>query len=56
MGAEIEKLVLDFVGAAYGALRAAVAALGVPSHVVAPAVWKRHWRLSADKEQAQCES
>lgn len=40
-------------GAAYGALRAAAAALGVPSHVVTPATWKRHWRLSADKEQAR---
>jgi crossover junction endodeoxyribonuclease RuvC len=40
-------------GAAYGALRAAVAASGVPLHVVAPGVWKRHFRLSADKEQAR---
>ena len=31
-------------GAAYGALRASVVALGIPLHVVAPGVWKRHWQ------------
>lgn len=40
-------------GAAYGALRAVVAALAVPSHLVAPAVWKRFYGLDADKEKAR---
>lgn len=40
-------------GAAYGALRAAVAALGIPSHLVSAAKWKRSYGLSADKEKSR---
>ena len=40
-------------GAAYGALRAVVAACQIPTTLVTPAVWKKHYRLSADKEQAR---
>lgn len=40
-------------GVAYGALRAAVVAIGCPVHLVSPSVWKRHFRLSADKEAAR---
>lgn len=40
-------------GAAYGAIRAAVAVLEIPTHLVTPAVWKRHFRLSADKEMSR---
>lgn len=37
-------------GEAYGALKAVVAALDIPCHLVTPAKWKQHFRLSADKE------
>jgi hypothetical protein len=37
-------------GAAYGALRAVVSVLGIPTHLVSAAKWKAHFRLSADKE------
>jgi hypothetical protein len=40
-------------GAAYGTLRAVIAACGVPQSLVAPVVWKRHYRLGADKEAAR---
>lgn len=40
-------------GMAYGALRAVVAAMQVPTHLVTPAKWKGHFRLSADKEQTR---
>lgn len=40
-------------GVAYGALRALVVALGIPHSVVSPAVWKRHFGLSSDKEQSR---
>lgn len=40
-------------GAAYGALQACVIACWVPLHRVTPSVWKRHFRLGADKEQAR---
>lgn len=40
-------------GAAYGALRAAVAVCQIPQHLVAPTVWKRHFKLSSDKEEAR---
>ncbi|MDT3686483.1 MAG: hypothetical protein RO009_15725 [Pseudorhodoplanes sp.] len=40
-------------GAAYGALCGVVAALGIPSHRVAPAVWKRHFKLDRDKEKSR---
>lgn len=37
-------------GMAYGALRAVVTAMQVPVHLVHPTVWKRHFRLTAEKE------
>jgi len=40
-------------GAAYGALRAVVAALEIPQHIVGPAVWKRHFSLDKDKERSR---
>lgn len=40
-------------GQAYGTVRGVVAALGVPTHLVTPGLWKRHWRLGSDKEQAR---
>ena len=39
-------------GAAYGALRAVAAALGVPTRIVAPTTWKRHWRLRTKNKPA----
>jgi hypothetical protein len=40
-------------GSVYGGLRGVVAACGIPQYLVVPTVWKRHFRLSADKEQAR---
>jgi hypothetical protein len=40
-------------GTAYGAVRGVLGALRVPMHLVAPGLWKRHYRLGADKEQAR---
>ena len=40
-------------GMAYGALWAVVVASGIPLHRVSPTVWKKHFHLSADKEQAR---
>ncbi len=40
-------------GAAYGALQACVIACWVPLHRVTPTVWKRHFKLSAEKEDAR---
>lgn len=40
-------------GMAYGALRAAVAACEVPTHLVTPAKWKAHFRLDSDKEKSR---
>lgn len=40
-------------GMAAGVVRGIVSALGVPTHLVAPTVWKRHFRLSKDKEEAR---
>jgi crossover junction endodeoxyribonuclease RuvC len=40
-------------GAAYGALQACVIACWIPLHRVTPSVWKRHFKLDADKEQAR---
>lgn len=40
-------------GVAYGALRALVVACGIPHSLVSPVVWKRHFKLSADKEEAR---
>jgi crossover junction endodeoxyribonuclease RuvC len=40
-------------GAAYGTIFGVLAALEIPAHVVTPGVWKKHFRLGADKEQAR---
>ena len=40
-------------GAAYGTVRGVIAALEIPVHLVTPGKWKKHFRLSADKEQAR---
>lgn len=40
-------------GMAYGALRAVVAAMQIPTHLVTPQAWKRHFRLGADKEESR---
>lgn len=40
-------------GHAAGTVRGVLAALHVPTRLVTPGVWKRHWRLDADKERAR---
>jgi hypothetical protein len=40
-------------GVSYGLVRGAVLALGIPTHLVTPGMWKRHFRLDADKEKAR---
>lgn len=40
-------------GQAFGVVRGVVSALGIPIHLVAPTVWKRHFKLSKDKEEAR---
>lgn len=40
-------------GAGYGMVRGVIAALDVPTHLVTPAAWKKHFRLGSDKEQAR---
>jgi crossover junction endodeoxyribonuclease RuvC len=40
-------------GASYGAVRGVLAALQIRAHLVAPAVWKKHFRLDSDKEKAR---
>jgi hypothetical protein len=40
-------------GTVYGALRAVVSVLQIPQHLVTPAKWKAHFRLSKDKEEAR---
>jgi hypothetical protein len=40
-------------GAAYGAVLGCLAACAVPTQLVAPSVWKRHFRLGADKEESR---
>jgi hypothetical protein len=40
-------------GASYGAVRSVLAALLIPTHLIAPAVWKKHFRLDSDKEKAR---
>jgi len=37
-------------GQAFGTVQGILAALKVPTHLVAPVTWKRHFRLPADKE------
>lgn len=40
-------------GVAFGVIRGVVSALGIPTHLVAPTRWKKHFRLPADKEAAR---
>lgn len=40
-------------GCSYGQARGVVAALRIPLHLVTPNVWKKHFRLSSDKEQSR---
>jgi crossover junction endodeoxyribonuclease RuvC len=40
-------------GASYGALLGVIGALGIPSQLVTPTKWKRHFNLDADKEKAR---
>ena len=40
-------------GASYGSIRGVLVALQIRSHLVAPAVWKKHFRLDSDKEKAR---
>jgi crossover junction endodeoxyribonuclease RuvC len=40
-------------GASYGAVRGVLAALQIRTHLVAPAVWKKHFRLDSDKEKSR---
>lgn len=40
-------------GVAYGALRAVVAVLEIPCHLVTPGKWKGHFRLDSDKEKSR---
>jgi crossover junction endodeoxyribonuclease RuvC len=35
------------------ALSGVVSALGIQTHLVAPSRWKKHFRLSADKDEAR---
>jgi crossover junction endodeoxyribonuclease RuvC len=40
-------------GTAYGVAQGVIAALKVPVHFVTPGKWKRHFGLSAEKEEAR---
>lgn len=40
-------------GKAYGVLIGVVATLQIPVHFVAPSVWKKHFGLTKDKEEAR---
>jgi crossover junction endodeoxyribonuclease RuvC len=40
-------------GFAAGCIRGVVAGLDIPIELVSPTVWKRHFKLSADKEQSR---
>lgn len=40
-------------GRAVGVVHGVLAARGIPLHLVAPGKWKRHFRLSSDKEEAR---
>jgi crossover junction endodeoxyribonuclease RuvC len=40
-------------GARFGAIRGVLAALEIRTVLVAPAVWKKHFRLDSDKEKAR---
>lgn len=40
-------------GRSYGDVRGTISALGVPLHFVTPQKWKRHFGLTADKEECR---
>lgn len=40
-------------GAAYGTARGIVQALGIPTQLVTPNRWKKHFRLDSDKEKSR---
>jgi hypothetical protein len=40
-------------GASYGAVRGVLTALQIRTHLVAPALWKKHFKLDSDKEKAR---
>lgn len=40
-------------GDGYGCVRAVVAALEIPVYFVTPSAWKKHFRLSSDKEESR---
>jgi crossover junction endodeoxyribonuclease RuvC len=40
-------------GFAYGVIRGVVAGLMVPTHLVTPTTWKRHYKLSSNKEESR---
>jgi len=40
-------------GKAYGTVLGILATLEVPTHLVTPSMWKKHFRLSADKEESR---
>ena len=40
-------------GKGYGQVLGVLSALGVPVHIVAPTVWKRHFKLSSDKDASR---
>ena len=40
-------------GGAYGAVLGVLTALQIPTHLVSPTVWKRHFRLDRDKEKSR---
>jgi crossover junction endodeoxyribonuclease RuvC len=41
------------LGDSFGAIRAVLACLGIPARLVAPAEWKKSYRLDSDKERAR---
>lgn len=40
-------------GAAYGDVRGVIGALNIPLHLVTPQAWKKHFGLTADKDQSR---
>lgn len=41
------------LGMSYGGAQGVAAAFGLPARLVAPQDWKRHYKLTADKEEAR---
>lgn len=40
-------------GAAYGEVRGVISGIGVPIHLVPAQTWKKHFKLSSDKEKSR---